>query len=357
MSDPKLPPAPAPTTAAGPRGTVQPGTPPAPPRSTGAPPPPVPKTTKGRLEFAASALKLRDEQLRAKVVYVDPTLKTNAELDAITAQVIKELQEMQSAGLAAHGSLDAQQVEIELIKSLRDHLEKMLSARREHFLRHKIEQIQRRITNLYFSSEIYASTDDPNARGTFQYADEALHHVLRRHEANIVKDLESLSYRDSRVLADSLDRFRIFQRQLVSQVLSRSMPDLERLLVIYRDVLLRFLVEEFRAQLGEFAWEVVKESRVAHGNDLTYKIREKAFGDFRLVFERKFLDHLLATIQQPLTERVASSELREETLRFASEPRIYAEICGVCCNAIYEYLHGEGFLDLPVDWQTHIARQ
>ena len=78
------------------------------------PAPPVPKTTKERLDFAEFALRLRDEQLKARVVYVDPTLKTNAELDAITAQVVAELQQFQSMGLKAQSQVDPQQIEIEL---------------------------------------------------------------------------------------------------------------------------------------------------------------------------------------------------------------------------------------------------
>lgn len=309
------------------------------------------------MDLAEFALRLRDEQLKARVVYVDPTLKTNAELDAITAQVVAELQQLQSVGLKATGALDPQQVEIELIKALREHLEKMLSPRREQFLRYKIELIQRRITNLFFASEIHGTDQALPTRAMYHYPDDALYHVLRHHEADIVEDLETLPYKDPRIKAEAIDRFKSFQKQLVSQVLARSMPDLEKMLVIYRDVLFSFLVREFASQLGEFAWEVVKESRVAHSNDLTYKIREQSFDSFRHVFERKFLDHLLATIQGPLSERIQGADLRPETLRFAADPRIYAEICAVCCNAIYEFLHGEGFLDLPVDWQAHLAKQ
>ncbi len=330
--------------------------PPPQPATSLPPPPPVPKTTKGRMDLAEFALRLRDEQLRARVVYVDPSLQTNAELDAITAQVVAELQELQNVGLKASGGLDPQQIEIELIKTLRESLEKLLSPRREHFLRHKIEQIQRKIVNLYFTSEVDSNADAPTLRASYDYSEEGLYTVLKRYSSQINADLEVLPWRNPQVKKEARDRLDIFMKQLVSQVLSRSMPDLERLIAIYQEVLFEFLMKDFRAQLGEFAWEVLRESRVAHGNDLTYKIREQHFPAFRQHFERRFLDHLLATIQGPLDGRLENAGFRESTLRFASDPRIYAEICGTMCNAIYDFLHGEGFLDLPVDWKQEVYK-
>ena len=325
-----------------------------------APPPlPVPRTTQARMQLAADALRLRDEQLKARVVYFNPEIQTNAELDAITAGVVAELQQMQREMLQASSPEDRGEVEITLIKGLRELLEKMLSARREAFMRHKIELIQRKITKLFFTSEVYANPSVAQSeKTTFVHADEALFHVLHHHEADILADLDRLKFKHERVRADAVERFKRYQSVLVSEVLARSRPELERLLLVYRDVLLVFLMRDFRETLGEFAWEVVRESRVAYKAALSYKIQEEAFGDFRAVFEKKFLEHMLKHLQEPLAQRLNSEgddAFRDETLEFAADPRIYAEICGVWCNAIYSYLHGEGWLDLPVKWQQHLA--
>lgn len=309
------------------------------------------------MDLAEFALRLRDEQLRARVVYVDPTLKTNAELDAITAQVVAELQQFQSIGLKAQASVDPQQIEIELIRTLRESLDKMLSPRREHFLKHKIEHIQRKIANLYFSSEVQASADAPTQRSIYEHADEGLYAVLKRYETRVNTDLDALPWAAPEVGRDAKERFAMFLKQMVSQVLTRSMGDLEKLITIYHEVIFDFLMNDFKNQLGDFAWEVVRESRVAHRNDLTYKIRETAFPPFRQIFERKFLDRLLLSIQVPFDEKIAAGGFRESTIRFASDARIYAEICGTMCNSIYDFLHGEGFLDLPVDWKKEVYKQ
>ena len=327
--------------------------PPPPPPPSGAPP--VPEGAKGQMALAESALRLRREQLRARVVYVDPDLETNAELDAITAQVVKELQEMQAQMLAQSGPQDRQAAEIELIKNLRELLEKMVSPRRETYMRHKIEQIQRRITNLYFTTVSQGDAARMTAKQSkFDAPDEALFHVLTKHEKTLVATLKVMRFSEDSVREEAIARLKGYQRQLLSDFLSRSMPELERLLNIYRDLLLIFLLKDFREQLGDFCWQVIKESRVALTGTLTYKIEEKEFPAFREIFERKFLEGMLAAIQKPLAEKLEEGEFREATLRFAADPRIYAEICGVTSNMLYDYLHGEGFLDLPVNWQQQL---
>lgn len=316
---------------------------------------PVPRETKGRQELAAQAMRLRDEQLRARVVYVDPSIETNAELDAITAKVVAELRELQRVGMRAKTPEDPGQVEIELIASLRQLLEKMLSARREHFLRHKLELIQRRVAKLFFTSEVKGV--EAKSDRTFAHPDEALLSVVQGHAPAMRDELAKVQVNDERVRTEALERLERIEKMLAADVLARSRPELERLLLVYRDTILVWLMKDFREGLGEFAWEVIKESGAARGGELTYKIREKQFPRFRHVFEEKFMERMLAGIQEPLARALTEDSeyrFRGETLAFASDPRIYAEVCAVMCNTLYGYLHGEGYLDLPVSWQREL---
>jgi hypothetical protein len=332
--------------------------PPPPPRKSKPgrePTQPVPAETKGRMKLAAEAMRLRDEQLRAQIVYVDPSIETNAELDAITAKVVEELRELQRVGRRAKAPEDPGQVEIELISSLRGLLEKMVSARREHFLRHKLERIQRRVAKLFFTSEVKGT--DTNADRTFAYPDEALLAAIQMHTPAMRGELEKAKFTDERVRTEALERLERIEKMLAADVLARSRPELERLLLVYRDTILVWLMKDYREGLGEFAWEVVKESGVARGGELSYKIREKQFPRFRHVFEEKFMERMLAGIQEPLARALTEDSeyrFRGETLAFASDPRIYAEVCAVMCNTVYGYLHGEGYLDLPVSWQREL---
>ena len=326
------------------------------PRRVREPTQPVPLETQGRMELAAEAMRLRDEQLRARVVYVDPQIETNAELDEITAKVVAELRELQRVGMRARAPDDPQQVEIELIAALRELLEKMVSARREHFLRHKLELIQRRVAKLFFTSEVKGATDDPSKR-TFAHPEEAFLAVIQAHAPSMRSDLASFSYTTEHVRTEAVERLERIEKKLAADVLARSRPELERLLMVYRDVILVYLMKDFRETLGEFAWEVIRESGAARGGDLSYKIHERQFPRFRAVFEEKFMERLLEGISEPLARALTEDSdyiFRGETLSFASDPRIYAEVCAVMCNTVYGYLHGEGYLDLPVSWQREL---
>ena len=316
----------------------------------------MPLEHKERLELAAQAMRLRDEQLRARVVYVDPQIETNAELDAITAKVVAELRELQRVGIRAKTPEDRGQVEIELISSLRELLEKMVSARREHFLRHKLELIQRRVAKLFFTSEVKGVMTE-SANRTFTHPDEALLAAIQASSTKMRADIASYNYAEPTIQTAAVERLERFEKQLAGEVLARSRPELERLLKVYRDVILVYLMSDFRAGLGELAWEVIKKSGVAREGELHYKIREKQFPRFRAVFEELFMERLLAGISEPLARALTEDSdymFRGETLAFASDARIYAEVCGVMCNTVYGYLHGEGYLDLPVSWQREL---
>src|SRR5690606_3943340 len=147
------------------------------------------------------------------------------------------------------------------------------------------------------------------------------------------------------------DRFHTFSRQLCADFLSRSTPELERLLAIYREVLADFFFAKFGGSLGELCMDVVKESGIARGHELGYKITAAKFPPFRAAFDRHFLQRLVFYVQDPIVRRAGTGneKFREATLRFVADPQIHSEICEVINDAVYDYLHGEGFLDLPAD--------
>ncbi len=156
----------------------------------------------------------------------------------------------------------------------------------------------------------------------------------------------------------AIERLQGFQRQLCSDFLSKTTPELERLLAIYRQVLTTFFVEIFPRQLGVLCTEVIRESRVAENHALGYKITADRFDDFREAFDGKFLEHLVLNVQGPISKMASESseQFREATLRFVHDPRIHSEICCAVNDAVYDYLHGEGFLDLPGDWRRLLSR-
>jgi hypothetical protein len=311
-----------------------------------------------RDDLAQVAMRLRDEQIRAKVVYFSPDQATNAELDAITATVVAELEALQAAGSGAGARPSEAEIEAELSKTLRGFLDTLLSSRRKVFLRRKIEEVQRRITALYFSSELGAKvTDDSLELTEADWPDQALYYAVQLHLPTIVADLYMLKYRDTRVRDEAVERLQHFARTLRVEYLSRTTPELERMLKIFRDALGVFL-RQFRVDLGTFCAEVVRESGAVALSTTGYKLPPEAFGPFRQAFERRFIDALVNSVQDDVLQQVPAHReaFRDPTLRFMMDPRVYSEVCAVVCEACYDYLHAEGFLDLPTNWRTSSER-
>ncbi len=316
-------------------------------------------STRAKLEVANAAYLLRDEQVRATVQYYGADQRTNSELDKITEAIVAELHALRLAGEEQRTSL-VPDVEIELIQSLRMLLEKLFSPKRRNFIERKIRDIQRRITQLFFNSELYAKlAAGAGEMPAAAWPEQALYYALKRHEAALQEELTTMPVENDDVRVRALDRLNLFTRQLCTDFLSRTTPELERLLGIYREVLADFFYADFGGSLGELCWGVIKESRVANGHRLGYKIDSTKFPAFRAAFDKHFLERLVFHVQDPIMKRAgdASSQFREATMHFVADPHIHSEICEVINDAVYDYLHGEGFLDLPADWRRVLQRQ
>ncbi len=320
-------------------------------------------STKALIDLAITAKRLREEQIQAKVVYYGEGQKTNAELDAITEAVVAELQSLQLAGIkvvtTSASAAPTTDVSIELIGTLRALLEKLFSPRREGFMRRKIEDIQRKITTLFFNSALYIKLSTQARQAlSVTYPDQAVYLAIRMHRDAMLATIRSQRYTDPKVLAEALSRFDSIEKGLRMDFLSRTTPELEALLGIYREVLLKFFFEEFKPGLGDFCWAVIKESRVGLGRPHGYKLAPDVFMSFREVFEKHFLERLVLNVQGPLVQKATSMRdtFRDETVQFVADPQIFSDVCTVVCDAIYDYLYTEGFLDLPTQWRNHLFK-
>lgn len=314
------------------------------------------------IDIAATAKRLRDEQIEAKVVYYGQEQRTNKDLDAITEAVVAELQSLQLAGVRVVVKQDEPTIDvsIELIGTLRALLEKLFSTRREGFMRRKLEDIQRKITSLFFNSALYNKiTTQARQALSVSYPDQALYIALRSNRDSIIAALKAQKYAEPGIAAEAASRYEAIEKELRMEFLSRTTPELEALLKIYREVLLKFFFEDFKPSLGEFCWQVIKQSRVGEGRHAGYKLGPDMFSRFREVFENHFLERLVLNVQGPIVQRSESMRdtFREETLHFVADPQIFSDICTVVCDAIYDYLYSEGFLDLPTQWRNHLFHE
>ncbi len=339
------------------------------PAKPGIAPIPTPEgfmSTAAKMSLANAALQLRDEQLEAKVVHYKADLATNAELDAVTAQVIADLQKLQAEAKRGGPSsrpgpnIDRAQVEIELIQNLKEMLGRVFrQGKLATLIERKLGEVAKRFARLFFESEladkIRGSNDEVKA---MRFSDQALFHALNKMEPQVLAQLESFQYIDPKAKARAQELYLAMVKNLRNDFLSRTTPELNVLVKYLNEVLTQFFTQELPPQLGELSWEVVKEARLAEAKTTAnYKISASAFPLFRQAFERKFLQRLVPFTEDEMLKRVRNTagQFREETLRLVADPAIFSELCDVICDAVYDMLYNDGFLDLPSDWRARLS--
>jgi hypothetical protein len=319
------------------------------------------------MSLADIALQLRDEQLQARIVHYRAELETSPELDAVTASVVAELQALQRAAGAKTPSTpppaaDRAQIEIELIGSLKQMLGRCFRAGQlSGLVERKMAEASKRFARLFFESELCERIRGSSGeQKTMRFGAQALYLVLARNSDFLVRQLESLQYQSPEELDDARTRLEEVTKELRNAFLSATMPELNALMRVLNELLRKFFVVELPPAVGEMAWEVVKEARLADARaPAGYKIGAEAFPRFRATFERKFLHRLVGYVEDGMLElvREKASEFRSETLRFVSDPQIFTDVCELVCDAIYDYLYNDGFLDLPPDWRARLRGQ
>jgi hypothetical protein len=322
-------------------------------------------TAAAKISLTDIALQLRDEQLEAKVIHYKAELATNAELDAITAQVITELQTLQAAARQAPVSrpfmeTDRAKIEGELIQNLTEMLARVFKrGRLATLIERKLGEVAKRFARLFFESElgdkVRGSKDELKA---MRYADQALYQAIMKSEDVLLKTLRELPYTQPEVRDRAEEAFAALVKRLRNDFLARTTPELNLLVKYLNEVLSQFFKDELPPILGELARAVVKEARLADANTISgYKISSSAFPVFRKAFERQFLHRLVPFTEDEMLSRVreTTGQFRSETIRLIATPAIFSEVCEVICDAVYDMLYNDGFLDLPSDWRKRLA--
>jgi hypothetical protein len=321
-------------------------------------------STRAKLSLADVALALRDEQLQARIVHYKADLQTSPELDAITAQVVLELQRLQrEAGIGLAPSpppLDRSQVEIELIGNLKGLLARLFRGEKlASTIERKLGEVSKRFARLFFASELHDKMGGQTAESkTMRYAEQAIFHALSRAQPVLVERLDSLSYASPEVRARAGEILDDLVKEYRNEFLGRTTPELNALVKILNEVLHEFFTVELPPFIGEIAWEVVREARLADSGVCTgYKVSAEAFPAFRLAFEKNFLQRLVTFAEDGMLRSVRQGDgrFRAETIRFVAEPQIFTDVCELICDAVYDFLYNDGFLDLPVDWRVRLS--
>ncbi len=323
-------------------------------------------TTANKMSLADFALALRDEQLEAKVVHYKAELATNSELDAVTQQVIEELQGLQAAARAKNPiskpppAKDRAQLEIDLIQTLKEMLGRIFRpGKLATIMERKLGEVSKRFARTFFASELHdrirGSDDEVKA---MRFAEQALYHAFVRTQDQVLAQLEAYQYSHLQVAERAKEQFYGIVKELRNDFLARTTPELNTLVKYLNEVLVQFFTVELPPMLGELSWEVVKEARLADARTgASYKISATAFPLFRSAFERRFLQRLVPFVEDEMLSRVrdSMSEFRTETIRFVADPAIFSDLCEIVCECIYDMLYNDGFLDLPSDWRARLS--
>jgi hypothetical protein len=337
-----------------------------PPISAPTPSPEGFMSTTAKMSLAEYAFALRDEQLQAKVVHYKAELETSPELDAVTQQVIKDLETLQAAARAKapHSrpppGNDRAQLEIDLIQSLKDMLSRIFRpSKLATTIERKLGEVSKRFARIFFESELHDRIRGGGEEAkAMRFADQALYHAFVRTQDVVVAQLDTYQYVNEAVKHRAKDHYYGIIKQLRNDFLARTTPELNTLVQYLNEVLSQFFMNELPPMLGELSWEVVKDARLADARTgAGYKISASAFPTFRSAFERKFLQRLVPWVEDEMLSRVRESmgQFRSETIRFVADPAIFSEVCEVICESIYDMLYNDGFLDLPSDWRARLS--
>jgi hypothetical protein len=323
-------------------------------------------STSAMMSLADIALQLRDEQLEAKVIHYKAELETSPELDAVTAQVIAELQDLQAAARRASPqsrpppSADRAQVEVELVQNLKTMLARIFKKERlATTIQRSLGEVAKRFARVFFESELHDKLRGEGEEAkVMRFAEQALYHAFARTQDQLLATLQGYQYASPKVLEMARARFGDYVKELRNGFLARTTPELNLLVKYLNEVLTRFFTEAMPVTLGDLAREVVRDARLAEARtSAAYKISASAFKPFRQAFERRFLQRLVPFVEAGMLERVRTGEaqFRTETIRLVADPLIFSDVCEVVCDAVYDMLYNDGFLDLPSDWRRRLS--
>lgn len=330
-------------------------------------PPPIPPRAPGenltqaiKDQITEMALGLLEEQVQARIVHYKAELETNPELDAITAQVVEQLKELQAQaqlGAVVTGARDGIRESHERL--LRGLLERVFRADVTSLLvERKLKEVTRKLARLFFMSELHEKTRGKDgAAKVIQHGEQALFYVLARYDNRLKNELGGFDYASDEVKDRAFELLGRFSKEMQDAFLSRRSTELKRIVSVFNVVLADFFGRQLAAAVPELAREVIHQSGSFEGRAFAYKISAEAFPRFRTVFERRLMVRLVGYAEDQLLARLADTAgaAREETVQFVADPRIFSMILGEICDGLYEFLCNEGFLDLPPDWRQATA--
>jgi hypothetical protein len=304
--------------------------------------------------IAEMAAGLLDEQIQARIVHYKAELETNPELDAITADVVAQLRQMQEkASAAAASTVAREQIASQQEATMVGLLKKLFpTAGPSIVVERRLRVSLRALAKLFFQSELHEKTREAGRARTILHPEQAIYYLFSRFSNRHEHELAGFEYVSDDVKNDTLALHAKLQKDQQDAFLARRSPELKRMVVVFHEVLHDFVAKQLPPALPALAQEVVSQANTAGGKAFPYKVTAEAFPRFRAAFERRFLVRLVGYAEDELVRRLVDTagDARKETAHFVSDPTVFSLLAGDITQGVYEYLGNEGFLDLPSSW-------
>jgi hypothetical protein len=316
-------------------------------------------TDRDKEKLTFQALGLLNEQVQARIVHYKGDMETSPELDAITAQVVAQIKNMQAAIGGEAGTRQAPEaLEEQQARTMSRLLGRLFATEGASFATQNLKTIGRRMAKLFFESELHEKTKGDKEK-VIHHPEQGVYYVLNRYKNRLRAELEGFEFASAEVRQGSLELLAKMERDLQVGFLSRRSPELNRVMNIFSGVLIDFLQQHIPPRVEQLAKLTVRAARTGHApNAVNYKVLVEQFPDFRAQWERLFMEQMVGFCGDELLSRLGASEehFLDETVRFFSDPHIFSDTAEVICDGIYDFLCLEGFLDLPVDWRVKLSR-
>jgi len=314
--------------------------------------------TDGQKEaLAIQALGLLNEQVQARVVHYESERQTSAEVDAVTAQVVAQLKAMQAAVASDTGAKKTvEEIEEQQTRILAQLLPRFFVGQTQ-FATRILGRSGKKVAQLFFESELHEKTRTDEDR-VIRHAEQGVYYLLTRYEHRLRAELDGFDFQSPEVRQATLELLAKVERDLELAFLSRRSPELHRVMTIYTGVLGEFLQKYLPPRLEQMAKVTIRVCKSARRpSAVGHKVLSDAFGDFRAEWERLFMQQMVFFCGDELLERLTreGGASPDASVKFFTNPRIFSETCAVVCEALYDFLCLEGFLDLPVDWRASLS--
>lgn len=315
-------------------------------------------TADEREDLTLRALGILREQVEARIVHYKAELETSPELDAVTAQVVNQIRQLQEAAAKERPT----EKDPELIENA--HVGMFTRLLGEIFVHdasyptRAIAPIGKRLAKLFFESELHQKTQQHRDK-VIHLPEQGVYYVLKRFKNRLRTELEAFEYSAPDIKGLTEDLINKIERDLQVAFLSRRSPELNRVMGIFTGVLVEFFQRHLPPRLDQMSRVTLRNARTAYQyNSVPYKIHADRFNDFRAAWERVLMTQMIHFCGDEFIARVGQGDdiVREETVAFFTDPHIYSETCDVICEGMYDRLCVEGFLDLPIDWRVSMSK-